>query len=172
MVGPDWADCCRQQCSEVRTRANSQESRACATVDIRSRPTHRQAPHTSVLRDAADRDGQLIISREIGLMPNQKCTTIWPKMAFRTSSQTRNRREAAGGEAPSRMRYVLWAGFLGWKREAVTRDDIRGGEVNIGGEPVVQSGPRRQPSGGRMKPHSPTALPSNRCVNLNRAIPV
>jgi len=50
-----------QQGWEVRTRANSQESRACATVDIRRTPAHRQAPHTRIRRDAADRDGQLVI---------------------------------------------------------------------------------------------------------------
>lgn len=72
ILGPDWADCSRKQGWEVRTCANSQESRACATVDIRSTPAHKQAPHTRVLRDAADRDGQLVISRIISLMPNQE----------------------------------------------------------------------------------------------------
>jgi hypothetical protein len=72
ILGPDWADCSRKQGWEVRTCANSQESRACATVDIRSTPAHKQAPNTRVLRDAADRDGKLVISRIIRLMPNQE----------------------------------------------------------------------------------------------------
>ena len=72
ILGPDWADCSRKQGWEVRTFANSQESRACATVDIRSTAAHKQAPHTCALRDAADRDGQLVISRIIRWMPNQE----------------------------------------------------------------------------------------------------
>jgi hypothetical protein len=59
-VGPDWADRSLQQGCEVRSAANSQESRACATVDIRSTPAHRQALHTRILGDAAGRDWQLI----------------------------------------------------------------------------------------------------------------
>ena len=56
----------------MRIRANSQESRACATVDIKSTPAHKQAPHMRVLRDAADRDWQLVMSPKISLMQNQE----------------------------------------------------------------------------------------------------
>lgn len=70
--GPDLADCCWQQGWDVRTRANSQESSACATVDISSTAAHKQAPHTCVLRDAGDRDWQLVISPKISSMQNQE----------------------------------------------------------------------------------------------------
>ena len=70
--GPDLADCSCQQGREARTRANSQESRACATVDIKSTPAHKQAPHNRILRDAADRDWQLVMSPKISLKQNQE----------------------------------------------------------------------------------------------------
>lgn len=56
----------------MRIRANSQESRACATVVIKSTPAHRQAPHSRFRRDAADRDWQLVIGPKISSMPNQE----------------------------------------------------------------------------------------------------
>jgi hypothetical protein len=48
----------------VCSGANSQQSRACATVVINSRPMHREAHQASNPRDAAARHWLLVISRK------------------------------------------------------------------------------------------------------------
>jgi len=61
---------------------------------------HREVHETSSLRDAAGRDWQLVISREISEMPNQaivkNVSLSDPKRRLRTSSWSsrQNRREA------------------------------------------------------------------------------